>query len=100
EVGSICGKYFLKLDHLHYGYWTGDMEVDVANLHLAQDEYAKFVISHIPDGVKTILDVGCGTGQIAKELLDMGVSRQQKWHKLTPLVKGDLQVFSCMQENT
>ncbi len=72
EVGSICGKYFLKLDHLHYGYWTDDIEVDVANLHLAQDEYAKFVISHIPDGVKTVLDVGCGTGQIAKELLDIG----------------------------
>lgn len=72
EAGSICGKYFLKLEHLHYGYWTGDIEIDIANLHIAQDEYAKFVISHIPDGVKTILDVGCGTGQIAKKLLDMG----------------------------
>lgn len=72
EAGSICGKYFLKLDHLHYGYWTSDIEVDIANLHLAQEEYAKFVISHIPDGVKTILDVGCGTGQIAKMLLDAG----------------------------
>jgi len=28
------------------------------------------------------------------------VSRQQKWHRLRPLVRGDLQVFSCMQENT
>jgi hypothetical protein len=28
------------------------------------------------------------------------VSRQQKWHRLTPLVRGDLQVFSCMQENS
>jgi len=72
EIGSICSKYFLKLNHLHYGYWRSDIEVDIANLHLAQDEYAKFVISHIPDGVKTILDVGCGTGQIAKMLLDRG----------------------------
>lgn len=72
EAGFICGKYFLKLEHLHYGYWTGDIEIDIANLHIAQDEYAKFVISHIPDGVKSILDVGCGTGQIAKKLLDMG----------------------------
>jgi len=39
---------------------------------LAQDQYAKFVISHIPDGVRTILDVGCGTGQVARMLLDMG----------------------------
>ena len=72
EVGSICGKYFLKLEHLHYGYWTDDIKVDIANLHLAQDEYVKFIISHIPDGVKTILDVGCGTGQVARKLLDMG----------------------------
>ncbi len=28
------------------------------------------------------------------------VSRQQKWHRLRLLVRGDLQVFSCMQENT
>jgi hypothetical protein len=28
------------------------------------------------------------------------VSRQQKWHRLRLLVRGGLQVFSCMQENT
>ena len=72
EVGSICGEYFLKLDYLHYGYWTGGIEVDIANLRLAQEQYADFVSSHIPDGVKTIFDVGCGTGQIAKKLLDLG----------------------------
>ncbi len=72
EVGSICGKYFLKLDHLHYGYWTPELEVDITNLHIAQDQYTKFIISHIPKGVKMILDVGCGTGQIANELLNAG----------------------------
>ena len=72
EVGSILGKYFLKLDHLHYGYWSNGLEVDITNLHTAQDEYAKLVLSYIPDGVKTILDVGCGTGHIDKMLLDKG----------------------------
>jgi len=72
EVGSLCGKYFLKLDHLHYGYWADGVEVDISNLHIAQDAYAQLVISHIPEGVESILDVGCGTGQIAKMLVDKG----------------------------
>jgi SAM-dependent methyltransferase len=72
EIGSICGRYFLRLKHLHYGYWTNGLEVNVWNLHLAQDEYVKFIVSHIPEGVKTILDVGCGTGELAETLLNMG----------------------------
>ena len=72
EIGSICGRYFLKLNHLHYGYWTDDLEVDIANVHIAQENYAKFLISNIPETTKTILDVGCGTGQIARELIANG----------------------------
>ena len=105
EISSICGKYFLKLDHLHYGYWTSDIGVDIANLHLAQDEYVKFVISHIPDGVKTILDVGCGTGQIAGKLLDMGY--EVDCVSPSPFLKkhaGELlgnrsKIFRCLYEN-
>ena len=105
EVGSVCGKYFLKLDHLHYGYWTRDIEVDIANLHLAQDEYARFVISHIPEGVKTILDVGCGTGQIAKKLLDMGyhvdcVSPSPFLTKRAgELLGNESRIFECLYED-
>ena len=72
EIGSICGRYFLRLKHLHYGYWTNGLEVNVWNLYLAQDEYVKFILSHIPEGVKTILDVGCGTGELAETLLNRG----------------------------
>ena len=72
EIAAICGKQFLKLEHLHYGYWTKDLEVDLPNLCKAQENYANFLISHIPEDVETILDVGCGMGQIAKKLLDMG----------------------------
>jgi len=72
EIGSILGKYFLNLDHLHYGYWAKDLEVHIANLCIAQENYTNFVISHIPDGVRSILDVGCGRGQMAKKLADMG----------------------------
>lgn len=72
EIGSICGKYFLKLEHLHYGYWTEDLKVEIGNVHIAQENYANFLISHIPQGTKRILDVGCGSGQMAKKLTDLG----------------------------
>jgi hypothetical protein len=45
EIGAICSKYFLKSQHLHYGYWTSDLEVDIANLRIAQENYARFLIS-------------------------------------------------------
>ena len=72
KIGWICGEYFLKLDHLHYGYWPDDLDVDITNLRRAQDEYVKFFTSHIPEGVKTILDVGCGAGRVARKLISMG----------------------------
>jgi len=72
EIGSICGRYFLNLEHLHYGYWEGGLERGIGNLGAAQRAYVEFLISHIPAGVKTILDVGCGMGSVAKELLGLG----------------------------
>ncbi len=72
RIASIMGQYFLKTEHLHYGYWTPEMEVDLANLPKAQQNYTEFLKSHIPAGVKTILDVGCGTGHNASILLDCG----------------------------
>ncbi len=74
EVAAICGRHFFKLEHLHYGYWNGGLEVDIANLHTAQEHLTAFLISHIPDGVTTILDVGCGSGRTAKNLIDLGYS--------------------------
>ena len=72
EIAAIYAKFFFKSQHLHYGYWTSDLDVDITNLRTAQDNYANFLISHIPDGTKTILDVGCGTGEMARRLLELG----------------------------
>lgn len=71
EIGSICGKYFLDMDHLHYGYWTEDLPVHFSNVHVAQANYVDFVASYIPSDVRTILDVGCGTGHMARDLQNM-----------------------------
>jgi SAM-dependent methyltransferase len=104
EFAAICGKHFLKLKHLHYGYWTGDLNLDITNLHIAQENYTDFLISHIPDGVKTILDVGGGLGHIAKKLVDMGyhvdcVSPSPFLNEqIRSLLPSTSQVFECMYE--
>lgn len=76
EVGLILGlrvyKFFLKSEYLHYGYFKDGLETDVANLRQAQENYAELIFSHIPQGVKTILDVGCGSGKTAQQLVARG----------------------------
>ena len=76
EVGLVVGlnlfNFFLGTKDLHYGLWTDDLEVKVQNLPEAQKRYSDFLISHFPEDVKTILDVGCGAGGLATELLSRG----------------------------
>ena len=72
EIGLLLGKFFFKTEHLHYGYWTDDLNLDIINLPRAQENHSNFIISHIPEGTKTILDVGCGVGCFAEKLTNMG----------------------------
>lgn len=62
----------LGLDRLHYGMWLDDDELTYDNLKKAQIRYEDFLIESIPAGVKTVLDVGCGTGVLTQKLLDAG----------------------------
>jgi SAM-dependent methyltransferase len=61
-------------EHLHYGRFEPDIPPTFANLKAAQDRYLQRLLELIPDGVRTILDVGCGTGKTAQVLLDAGYS--------------------------
>jgi len=72
EIGTLCGRHILNVEHLHYGYWTKDLKVDLSHLPAAQKNYTDFLMSNIPDGVHTILDVGCGMGHTAKRLTEAG----------------------------
>ncbi len=72
EIGFLVFKFFLKSDCLHYGYFSDGLEADVSNLNEAQGRYTELIISNIPDGVKTILDVGCGAGKVAHEMVKRG----------------------------
>lgn len=72
EIGALCGRHFFKVEHLHYGLWTNGLDIDVSNLHIAQEKYTEYLLGHIPAGITTILDVGCGAGKNARRLLDKG----------------------------
>lgn len=59
----------LGLDHLHYGIWNPDDELTINNLKLAQQRYEDLIVSTVPSDAKSILDVGCGTGELSKRLV-------------------------------
>lgn len=72
DMGLVFMKFFLKTEYLHYGFWTPDMSVDVLNFRQAQENYTQQLLENIPESVKTILDVGCGSGKVAEQLLAKG----------------------------
>ncbi len=74
SIGLILGRYFLGTDDLHYGYWTQDLPVTFGNFVKAQENHSDLIISHLPKSVRSILDVGCGAGVLAKKLLSRGFS--------------------------
>jgi SAM-dependent methyltransferase len=71
-IGLIVGRTALGLEHLHYGYWTDDLEVNARNLAEAQARYTETLISLIPGDVDRVLDVGCGPASTALRLLEKG----------------------------
>ncbi len=105
EIGLVFGKYFLGMEHLHYGYWTDGLEVNIHNLSQAQKNYSGFLLSHIPEGTKTILDVGCGNGRFALELINKGykVDCVSPSSILTGhaqnILRGKSHIFECYYED-
>ncbi|HYW20358.1 MAG TPA: methyltransferase domain-containing protein [Nodularia sp. (in: cyanobacteria)] len=73
--------YYMGLtgsSYLHYGYWevipTIGEELTITHLRKAQEAYTAKLFSFIPEGTKTVLDVGCGIGGNAKSLCERGLS--------------------------
>ncbi len=71
-LGFVIGHHFLNMQDLHYGYWPEGLPRVPQNLAQAQANYTDFLMSHIPAGVKSVLDVGCGAGNTARKLLERG----------------------------
>lgn len=76
EVGLVIGntvtRFFLGAEDLHYGYWDDKLEPTIHNLREAQQRYSQFLISHFPEGVRDVLDVGCGVGNLGRKILEHG----------------------------
>ncbi len=68
---KLAHKMF-GLEHLHYGYFDSTTPPLLENINKAQNTYVEKLLEVIPNSVKTILDVGCGTGGVAKKLVDKG----------------------------
>ena len=71
-LGFVIGHHFLNMQDLHYGYWPEGLPHVPQNLAVAQAHYTDFLMSHIPGGVKSVLDVGCGAGNTARKLIERG----------------------------
>lgn len=72
-------EYYLGLTnspYLHYGYWeplpNSIDDLTPARLRHAQQAYADRLFAYLPTNVKTILDVGCGIGGNAANLVAKG----------------------------
>ena len=68
----VFNKHFFENEHMHFGYWEPGLELKYLNLKQAQCRYVDEFFRLIPADVQTILDVGCGSGEMAKELIGRG----------------------------
>ena len=72
DVGLLIGKFFMDTEELHYGYWPDEKRATAQNFSQAQDRHSQLIIDNIPNNVKRILDVGSGSGSLAKKLIKLG----------------------------
>ena len=72
DIGLLIGRFFMDTEDLHYGYWPNDKTATAQNFAEAQLRHSQLIIDNIPEGVRSILDVGSGSGNLAEKLLELG----------------------------
>lgn len=92
ELGLALSQQLLGIQDLHYGLWDDELELNFANLTVAQRRFANLIASELPDPAVNethILDVGCGTGHILSLLTqqEYQVDAVSPSHFLIELVK-------------
>jgi len=61
-----------KLKSLHFGLWDESDPLTLEGMRRAQERYTRELMDMAPEGVRTVLDAGCGTGSTTEELLKRG----------------------------
>ncbi len=64
----------LKLESLHYGLFDDPnaRAPTLENLRRAQARYSEALYALVPEGTQSVLDVGCGLGDVARGLAERG----------------------------
>ena len=67
-------KTFADSPWLHYGLWEPGERPNIPQLRMAQERYVDKLLSIIPPAPGRLIDIGGGTGEMAKVLLGKGYS--------------------------
>ncbi|MBI4745690.1 MAG: class I SAM-dependent methyltransferase [Deltaproteobacteria bacterium] len=72
DIALRLAEQLLGLKHLHFGYFDEGDQIKLSTLPHAQEVYAQQLLGFVPQDVHRILDVGCGSGGMAKVLVQHG----------------------------
>lgn len=81
----------LGINQTHFGIWQQGDELTLDNMRDAISRYTDFLINLIPEGVDTVLDIGCGYGGVANRI-------NEQEFTVKALTLDQIQIEHCRRE--
>src|SRR5689334_9024002 len=72
DIDLMLVHRVFKMDHLHLGRSEPGKPLDFSTVRDAQREFTRHLLTKVPAGTKTVLDVGCGIGVGTKMFREAG----------------------------